>query len=125
MFAILTVCVPNSPKSTSFVSPTLYLLVFPDFTLAAIVAQLSLSKDTGVGIFSPNVSLSTALNSNLHVYSSVTLSVATLSSVTVNVPFTELFADTFVASLSSLFLILVYFAVVPSFGTHVTVTFAS
>jgi len=116
------VCIPKSPKSTSFVSPTLYLLVFPLFTLAAIVDQLSFWN---AGISFPIVSLSTALNSNLHVYSSVTLSVATLSSVTVNVPFTELFALTTVASFSSLFLILVYFAVVPSFGTHVTVTFAS
>ena len=41
LFAILTVCVPKVPKSTLFVSPTLYLSVFPDFTFDAIVDQSS------------------------------------------------------------------------------------
>ena len=125
LFAILTVFVPKVPKSTSFVSPTLYLSVFPDFTAFCIVCQLSVANDTGSGISCPNVSLSTALNVSVHTYHSLTSSVEVLSSVTVNVPFKVSFAFITVAFPSSSFLTLVYFAVVFSFVLQLTCTSAS
>ena len=39
--------VPNLDVAISFVSPTLYLSVFPVFTALAIVAHESLAKDIG------------------------------------------------------------------------------
>ena len=51
----------------------------------------------------PKASLSTALNSNLHVYSSLTSSIAVLFNVTVNVPFKLSFALTTVALFANSF----------------------
>ena len=77
------------------------------------------------GVCFPNLSLSTALNSNIHIYSSFTFSVADFSNVTVNVPFNVSFANTLVVLFSSSFFILVYFASVLSFTLQFTPTSAS
>ena len=50
VFATRSVCVPYVvPKSTSLVSPTLYLLKLPTFTLANIVFHESVLNDSGSG----------------------------------------------------------------------------
>ena len=45
ILAILTVCVPNSPISISFVSPDMIVSVFPTFTAWIIVSHESSAND--------------------------------------------------------------------------------
>ena len=63
---ILRVCFPYVPKSTSFVSPTLYFSVFPALTALAIVFHESSAKETvfigssgTTGVFEPIVGVLT------------------------------------------------------------------
>ena len=50
MFATLNVCVPYVPKSTVFVSPTLYLLILLFLTALIIVFHESVANELGAGI---------------------------------------------------------------------------